>query len=57
MPKTIVTKKRINVTVDAELVAEAHALGVTISRACEDGLRAEVAAREAEQGAARKRDS
>jgi len=39
MPKTPVTKERVNVTLDSELVAEARRLGVTISQACEYGLR------------------
>lgn len=39
MPKTPVTKERVNVTIDAELIAEARRLNIKVSRAAEFGLR------------------
>jgi len=39
MPKTPVTKERVNVTIDAELLAEARRLNIKVSRAAEFGLR------------------
>ena len=41
---TSVQRKPTNISLDAELVAEAKALGVNLSRACENGLEAELKA-------------
>ena len=45
---TEITRRPSNLTLDPALVAEARALGVNISRAAEDGLRAAVRAARAE---------
>ena len=42
--RTSVQRKPTNISLDAELVAEAKALGVNLSRACENGLEAELKA-------------
>lgn len=42
-------KKATNVSLNAELVAEARALGINVSQACEDGLAATVRETRAEQ--------
>lgn len=40
-----VQRKATNVSLDAEMVAEAKALGVNVSRACEAGLARELSVR------------
>lgn len=42
--QTPVRRKSTNVTLDPQLVADAKALGVNVSRACETGLAAELKA-------------
>ena len=44
-----VQRKATNVSLDAKLVAEAKALGVNVSRACEEGLAAELKAERGRQ--------
>jgi antitoxin CcdA len=46
---TAMRRRGTNVSLDAELVAEARALGVNVSRACEQGLADQVKAARAEQ--------
>lgn len=41
--KTASAKQRTNLSIDVELVAAARARGINLSRACERGLRAEIA--------------
>lgn len=41
-PAKPVTRRATNVSLDQQVVADAKALGVNVSRACEEGLRAEV---------------
>ena len=41
-PAKMVTRRATNVSLDEQVVAAAKALGINVSRACEDGLRAEV---------------
>jgi antitoxin CcdA len=43
-PSSTVGRRATNVSLDAELLRQAKALGVNISRACERGLALEVAA-------------
>jgi antitoxin CcdA len=38
------TRKPTNLSLDMDMVAAARALGINLSRACEDGLRREIAA-------------
>ena len=40
----ITTRKATNLSLDSELVADAKALGINLSRACEDALRKEISA-------------
>lgn len=42
-------RKPANLTMDADLIAEARAYGVNLSRAAEDGLRAAVKAAKADE--------
>ncbi len=44
-----VQRKATNVSLDAKLVAEAKVLGVNVSRACEEGLAAELKAERGRQ--------
>ncbi len=37
-------RKATNLSLDVDLVADAKALGINLSRACEEGLRKEIAA-------------
>ena len=41
-PTKPVARRATNVSLDQQVVAEARMLGVNLSRACEEGLRAEV---------------
>ncbi|BBC99662.1 MULTISPECIES: type II toxin-antitoxin system CcdA family antitoxin [Sphingobium] len=40
----IATRKATNLSLDVDLVADAKALGINLSRACEEALRKEIAA-------------
>lgn len=40
----IATRKATNLSLDVALVEDARALGINLSRACEDGLRQQIAA-------------
>lgn len=40
----IAARKATNLSLDSELVSDARALGINLSRACEDALRKEVSA-------------
>ncbi|BBF70445.1 type II toxin-antitoxin system CcdA family antitoxin [Sphingomonas bisphenolicum] len=39
----IATRKATNLSLDVDLVADAKALGINLSRTCEDALRSEIA--------------
>ena len=41
-PTKSIARRATNVSLDEQVVADAKALGVNVSRACEGGLRAEV---------------
>ncbi|HWK36273.1 type II toxin-antitoxin system CcdA family antitoxin [Sphingomonas sp.] len=41
-PAKVETRRATNVTLDTEAVAEAKALDINVSRACEAGLKAEI---------------
>lgn len=41
-PSKPVARRATNISLDQQVVTEARALGVNVSRACEEGLRAEV---------------
>lgn len=43
------TRKATNLSLDSALVEDARALGINLSRACEEGLRKEIAAERARQ--------
>lgn len=43
------TRKATNLSLDSALVEDARALGINISRACEEGLRKEIAAERGRQ--------
>ena len=43
--QSAILRKATNVSLDADMVAEAKALGVNVSRACEAGLARELSAR------------
>lgn len=51
MPKsaTLTSRRATNITLPADLLAEARTLGLNVSQACEQGLKAEIARSRATQ--------
>ncbi len=52
-----VTRRATNVTLPVDLLAEARALGLNLSQACEQGLKAEIAKSRAAQWVEENRDA